>query len=156
MLTVPATIRDYDPNTDTVSVEMTGAGILDSWITGVAIDLTVNRAYLAAGAPATLELPDAHRLCEARVVAITPPTVFKATTKTETGRASFQTDGSGNGSATVTFPSAFASSVAVSAALDNLAPCTISAVSLTQFTLANASPLPINTLVYFTWSATGT
>lgn len=155
MLTLAGTIRDYDSSTDSASVELTGAGVLDTWLDGVSIAPTINRAFIAAGAPLSLALPDAHRLCEARIISVTPPTVLNANARTQQGRGTFSTNNLGYESTTVTFATPYTSAPSVSAALDNLQPCTISAVSTTGFTISNPNPLSVNALIYFSWSAVG-
>jgi hypothetical protein len=156
------TVRSYSSAADTVSVELQGLGIIDTWIDGVKVAQTVNRGLLFYGAAGVLAMPDLHRICEASLVQVLPPSagtgnlVQQAATaiKTETGYQLIQTNGSGNGSAAITFSPAFATTPTVSAIADLLYPVSISGVSTGGCTLS-ISGAPANAYVFVAWSATG-
>ncbi|HZU11413.1 MAG TPA: hypothetical protein VFB58_01120 [Chloroflexota bacterium] len=161
MINVVCTIRDYNAADDTCTVEIQGVGIIDLWVDGVAVAPTVSRGYLVYGASGVLSLPDQHRLCEASLIQVVPPTNLQtlqggSVQRTLTGRTLITTDGTGNGSATVTFSSAFTTAPTVSLLGDNLAGLTVSTVSTTGFTAALTKPGLVHAYVWFSWSATGT
>lgn len=162
MLNVTCTIRDYSPSADTCSVEIQGIGIVEAWLDGVAIAPTVSRGYLVYGAQGVLSLPDAHRLCEASLIQVIPPSALKtvqgtgAVQKTLSGRDQITTNSSGNGSVTITFSSPFSAAPTIAVLGDNLAAINVSAITTNGFTATLASPGTPNSYVLVSWSAGGT
>ena len=155
MIEVMCTVRSYDPNTDTASVEIQGLGIIDTWIDGVKVAQQINRGLLIYGGAGVLSMPDLHRICEASLIQVVPPgSLVVSATKTYTGHDHLQTNGSGAGSVTVTFPVAFTGQPTVYALADALLTMTITGVSTTQFT-ANVTGAPANSFTFVSWSATG-
>lgn len=156
------TVRGYSSSADTVTVELQGLGIIDSWIDGVKVAQTVNRGLLFYGAPGVLSMPDLHRICEASLIQVLPPSAGTGSVvqqnanpvKTQTGYSLITTGAGGSGSTTVTFSPAFATTPTVSALADLLYTVTVSGVSTTGATLA-VSGGPINGYVFVAWSATG-
>lgn len=154
-------IRDYNSSADTCTVELDALGFIESWLDSVKIDPAISRAFIVHGKNCTIAVPDEHRLDEAILVGVgdapTSPTSSNATTaqKTETGRVYVATDGTGAGSQAVTYPAAFTTTApALAASADNHITCTLSAQTITGFTVA-VSGGPINSYVGVTWHATG-
>lgn len=161
MITVACVVRDFNPAGDTCTVEVQGVGIIDLWLDGVAVAPTVSRGYLVDGASGVLAMPDAHRLCEASLIQVIPPTNLQtlesgSVQRTLTGRTLIATDASGNGSAPVTFSSSFTAVPTVSLLGDNLAGLSVSSVSTTGFTAALSRPGQAHAYLWFSWSAAGT
>lgn len=142
-------IRDYDPSSDTATVELTGIGAIDTWITGLKVHIGVKRAALAYGIPCVVEMPDQHRLCEAHVVSLGDPATGSALT-TVNGRTLV-----GYGAnTTIPFGHTFTNPPSdVQASADGKVSCTISSITTTQFNVTIGAGSG-NT--YVTWSATGT
>jgi hypothetical protein len=157
-----ATIRDYNATTDTATVELVGAGIIDTWFDGVVIDASLNRSHLAHGTRITIATPDPHGIGQATVIGIS--TSPKQYTKNDTGhvrryqfgRTYIATDNTGAGSVTVTFPIAFlnATNLQVHAACDDGVTLTVGTPTATQvtFTISGAAH---NSYVYISWHAEG-
>lgn len=156
------TVRGYSSAADTVTVELQGLGIIDSWIDGVKVAQTVNRGLLFYGAPGVLSMPDLHRICEASLIQVLPPTAGTGSpvqqnsnpVKTQTGYSLVSTNGAGTGTTTLAFAPAFATTPTVSALADNLYTVAISGVSTTAATLTVTGG-PVNGYVFVAWSATG-
>ncbi|PZS08603.1 MAG: hypothetical protein DLM70_02470 [Chloroflexi bacterium] len=117
---IPGTIRAYDGPSDSCTVEMTGNGAIDTWLTGIKVDVPVNRAFLVPGQSCTLSLPDANRLCEARVISIVDQVGNIITASgsvvqvVRTGQAQIMPNGAGGGSTAVVFSSPFSAAPTVS------------------------------------------
>jgi hypothetical protein len=146
-------VQDYDPASDTASVICTGIGIIDTWITGVKIDVPINRALMALGVQVTMFVPDPNKLCEAHIVAlpnqpVPATTAAGARTVTETGRLSVFNSSTAN----VTFATPFTSPPQVSIQGDAHTAVTISSVTTTGFTATFAGG-PF--FQWITWQATG-
>jgi hypothetical protein len=153
-------VRDYDAPSDTCTVELIGIGIIDTWLDGCRINAGVNRGYLTHGAEVLLAIPDAHRLCEASIVSINGSGAVLANSggaqKFQTGRVRIPTDGTGAGTITVIFPSAFTVIPQLYAGADELLPLHVGTPTLTQFTLSfSAGTAPANSNIYCTWFALG-
>lgn len=152
-------VRDYSAATDTATVELNTLGIVDTWLDGVKIDAPVSRAYMTNGQLVTVALPDAHRLCEAHIVAV-PGAPLGAVTgsgssqKTETGCIQSFTNNSGAATLSITFPVAFTAAPTVQAGAD-AGTVAVSAITTTGFS-AGVSGAPANAYVWTTWTATGT
>jgi len=142
LYTAQGFIRDYNPTSDTATVELAGLGIIDAWLDGLKIDIGVNRAALVNGAVAILSLPDPHRICEATV-----SQAYKA------GRAYVSTNASGAGSLAVSFGLTFPNVPILWAQFDRPAAYSVTAFTATGFTMNLAGALA-NTVYFFTWSAT--
>jgi hypothetical protein len=146
-------LQDYDPVSDTASVICTGIGIIDTWLTGVKIDVPINRALMALGTQVTMFVPDPNKLCEAHIVAL-PNQPVPATTAagakqvTQTGRLSVFN----SSTASVTFITPFSAAPQVSIQGDAFTSVTITSVSPTGFT-ASFSGGPF--FQWITWQATG-
>jgi hypothetical protein len=154
MQTIACIIRDYNSATDTCTVEVQGAGIVDLWLDGVKIDGAVSRGQLAGGTPAVLSTADPSRLCDAIITAInTPTSVGVAIQKTQSGRTLVQLGGAGTGSASVSFPAAFSTVPSVYATADNGAAVSISAVGFGSMTVSTTGTS--NGFTYVSWTATG-
>src|SRR5947209_2211651 len=61
-------VRDYSASSDTASVELVHHGVIDFWMDGLAVHPAVNRAFLVHGADVTIQVPDAHALCQGIIV----------------------------------------------------------------------------------------
>jgi hypothetical protein len=147
-------------------VELTGVGVIDTWIDGIKINQNMPRSQLVFGTVVTVSMPDAHRICEAIVdgpasvpgEAIQAPPGGLSTSnaqKVEVGRGSMTIDGSGNGSANVVFPAPYSSAPTVRAFADTLVTPSISNVSTTGFTVSIAGSPWLNGTHYFSWQAQG-
>lgn len=164
MIEVIATLRDYDPTSGTASVEIFGAGTIETWVDNITVSPTLEKAHLVYGNQVVLTMPDPSRICEATVTAIylnSQPVVQQGTsattTNTETGFATIVLDANGHGSVSVTFPSAFTAAPTVRALAHMLDPVTISNVTTTGCTLAyNGSHGYPNGYIHTAWTATGT
>jgi hypothetical protein len=162
MIHVICTVRAYDKTADTASVELAGLGVVDTWVDGIKVGPGLARAGLVYGAQGVLAMPDAHRICDATLISLVPPQPIKTvqssgkTQTTLTGRDTIQTDGSGNGSVSVTFSTPFTAAPSISVLADNMAPMNVSAITTTGFTATLAGPGSANSYVQFSWSATGT
>lgn len=163
MYAAAAIIRNYDPATDTCSVQLSGIGVIDAWLDGISIEVGIDRHFLAAGVPCTLVMPDANRLCEATVTALdlsptaavtqySPPSAGNL--RTQSVRAPVATDGAGSGSTSPTWPVPFSVTPTVSAYADSGYPVTISAVTTGGCTLS-VTGAAANTTLYVSVSATG-
>lgn len=156
-----ATVRDYNAAADTCSVELYDLGVIDVWLDGVKVNQTVPRSLLAYGSQVTVAMPDAHRICEA--VVIGPGSVANqaqaagaVVQKTQTGRVGIALDGTGHGSITVTYPSAFSGIPGDLRVLaDKQVVLTLSNIGTSSFTVALGSPGVPNSTVYVSWTATG-
>jgi len=175
MYTAQGFIRNYDPPSDTVTVELAGLGIIDTWLDGIKIDVGVNRAACVNGAIAILALPDPHRICEATVSAVPfnpaslaavvaggtvpPGGTGSGSTTTQTyqsGRNLITSASDGTGSVTTTFAKPFPATPTLSVLFDQPSPgYSITAITATNFTISltagNPAFLPFN----FSWSAHG-
>jgi hypothetical protein len=162
MYAATAFIRDYNQATDTCSVELVGMGVLDTWLDGVKISSTINRAALAGNVEATVTFPDSSRLCEGTVSALIagqqPPTsqASGTNTKLQSVRVGITTGGGGGGSAAVVWPIAFsAPPTQVYASPDNqLGTVSVSAVTAAGCTLTITGG-PINSVSNVTATALG-
>ena len=160
MFHIQGKIRDYAAATDSASVEFEGLGIIDYWFDGIKIDPAVNRGYMVHGAPVTLQVADAHRLCEAIIVGVgdtiaSPVSVGPAgPVGVQSGRAYIATDGSGNGAAAVTYSPAFSAIPTLTVKVDDNHPPALSGASASGFTVSIAHGPP-NSYVYFSWQAGG-
>lgn len=158
--TAIGTVIAYDSGSDTCTVELTSAGVLDQWISGVPVAASINRAYAVYGATCTLDIPDPHRPAEWTITAIQGQaalTVANTTgpVTTKTGSATLQTDANGNMAAQqISFPSAFSAAPTVYAG--GAYKWTISGITTTSFdvTLTNQPSSP-NTSFTLSWSAEG-
>ena len=161
MYLIPATIRDYNAAADTATIELVGAGVIDSWLDGIAIDPALNRSLVVHGAITSVSTPDPHRICEATITAIAgavqPVQAFGGAAQlVQTGRVWILTNTVGQGSTTAVFSQAFSSStnLSVSCSSDFGYPSQISGISATQFTVS-VSAAPPNTYVYLSYEAEG-
>jgi hypothetical protein len=163
MYSASATIRDYDPTTDTCSVELIGIGVIDTWLEGVAIAVGINRHFIAAGVVCTVMMPDAHRLCETTVTALALDPSLATTQYNPAPAGSLQlqsvrvpvpTDGTGHGVASITWPIPFTAAPTVSAYADTGAAVAISAVTTTGCTITISSG-PLNSTLYVSATASG-
>lgn len=157
---VQGTIEVYDPATDSCVCEMTGLGMLETWLTGLKPEAQVNRAFLRPGATCTLSFPDANRLCEGKIVAVTDAstglvsTTVSAAQITQVGLIKVVADISGNGSTAVTFSPAFSSAPTVTTRTPTRGAATISAITTSGFTVTITGAGPLG-LVLIPWSAVG-
>ncbi len=162
-------IRNYDPPSDTVTVELAGLGIIDTWLDGIKIDVGVNRAACVNGAIAILSLPDPHRICEATVSAVpfnpaslaavvsggsVPPGGSATTTTYDSGRNLITSAADGTGTVTTNFTKPFPTIPVLSVLFDQPSPgYSIGTITMTAFTISltagNPAFLPFN----FSWSA---
>lgn len=173
MYTAQGFIRNYDPPSDSVTVELAGLGIIDTWLDGIKIDVGVNRAACVNGAIAILSLPDPHRICEATVSAVpfnpaslaavvtggsVPPggsgSGSTTTTTYDSGRNVITSAQDGTGTVTTNFAKPFPTVPVLSVLFDQPSPgYTIGAITTTAFTISltagNPAFLPFN----FSWSA---
>ncbi len=173
MYTAQGFIRNYDPPSDTVTVELAGLGIIDTWLDGIKIDVGVNRAACVNGAIAILALPDPHRICEATVSAVpfnpaslaavvsggsVPPggtgSGSSTTTTYDSGRNVITSTSNGGGSVTSNFTKPFPTTPVLSVLFDQPSPgYSIGTITTTNFTVnltpGNPAFLPFN----FSWSA---
>ena len=79
-------IRSYDGPSDSCTVEFSGIGNIDTWLSGIKIEAPINRAQLINGAVCTLTMPDANRICEAKIISLTgAPTPAVNTNTSGTG-----------------------------------------------------------------------
>jgi hypothetical protein len=162
MYAATATIRDYNHTTDTCSIELTGIGVIDTWLDGVHIATPLDRSLVVSGALATITFPDASRLCEGVVTsiagAIQPATTTSGgtITRTQSVRAAIATDGVGHGSVAVLWPAPFSvSPTSINASLDyNIGSIAISAITPAGFT-ATLTGGPISSTESFTATAVG-
>lgn len=159
--TAIGTIMAYDSGSDTCTVELTGAGVLDLWITGVKLSSAINRAYAVQGAVCTLDVPDPLHLAQATITAISiQVSMTVANTSgaivTQTGSDILFTDVNGTmGLQPISFPRQF--SVAPTVYAGGRYTWSISAITTTGFnvTLAGPGPFTPNTGFLLTWSAPG-
>lgn len=158
-----AVIRDFNPTSDTCSVELVGIGVIDTWLDGISIEVGINRHFLAAGVSCTVIMPDPNRLCEATITALdlspavattqyNPPPA--GSLRIQSIRVPVTTNGAGAGSVAVTWPTPFSVSPTVSAYADSGSPLSISAVTATGCTIS-VSGAGANTTVYISATATG-
>lgn len=155
-------IRDYNPITDTASVEMEGLGVIEAWFDGLKIHTALNRGLMIHNAPVTLAATDAHRLGEAVITAVGDSPGTATTTQngitltTKVGRGYVSTDAHGVGSSAVLFAPAYpAALVDLTAAADNHSQTSLSAISRSGFTISVNDPTTPNGYVYFSYHATG-
>jgi hypothetical protein len=159
-----ATIRDFNSAADTATIEPVGAGVIDTWLDGVAIDSSINRSFLAHGNTVTVTVPDPMALCQAVITGVAAPPgqpTFSAgapgsgaVQRLQTGRGTIATDGAGAGSLAVTYPIAFTGNPRVYALADNQYALTLSALGTTGFTATIAGG-PANSYVGLSWTAEG-
>lgn len=160
MFHIQGKIRDYKPLTDTATVEFEGIGVIDTWMDGLVVDPSLNRAFLVHGAPVTLQAPDANRLCEAIIVGsgapVTQPVINTgaAAQNVQTGRVIVPTDGTGHGSAAVSFSPGYLSAPSIYIGGDDAAHPTLSAVTGAGFTVT-VSGFLLNSYAQFSWQAVG-
>jgi len=164
LLQTQCIIRDYAQGTDTCSVELTGLGVVEAWMDGVALASSVDRSLVVFGAQAIVNLPDLHRLCNATVIevygqaaqaVVGVPAATTGAVTTQTGRQYIFTDASGNASGTVTFPVAFVSAPQVSITGDSVVGYTVSSVTNTGFNFHLTAARAAYTWLAFTWTARG-
>ena len=153
-------IRDYDPASNTATVELVGVGIIDTWITGMQIHAALSPGQLAGGVPVVVEMPDPHRICEATITSIWQPVAAStgaggAAVFNTTGRAVIATDGTGAGSVTVSFGHTYTSDPTVTASVDGRITPTITGVTTTGATIKITGALA-NASYKCTWTASGT
>ncbi|GAC1637565.1 MAG: hypothetical protein NVS4B2_26420 [Chloroflexota bacterium] len=154
------TIMGYDPASDSCVVELTGLGMLDTWLTGLKPEAQVNRAFLKTGVPCTISMPDAHRLCEARVIAVTDtPAVLTIVTptasqSTQTGVVRIACSLTGSGSTTVTFSPAFSAPPTVTVNRPQTGVAAVSSLTATGFTVTVSGGSPFE-FVQIPWHAVG-
>jgi hypothetical protein len=139
-----ATIRDFNPATYTATIEPVGAGVIDTWLDGVAIDASINPAFLTHGNTVTVTVPDPMALCQAVITGIAAPPsqpTFSAGApgsgaiqRLQMGRGTIATDGAGAGSLAVPYPIAFTANPLVYALTDDQHTLTLSALGTTGFT----------------------
>lgn len=138
MYNLACVIRDYNPTSDTCSVEIQGIGIVDSWLDGVGIAPTVDRAYVVGGSQGVLAMPDLSRMCDATLIQVYPPGTAISYDPDPiivyNGSISIPTDADGNGCADVTFPEPYDQVPVVTASAYDGATLTISNVTETGFT----------------------
>jgi hypothetical protein len=158
--TAIGTVIAYDTSSDTCTVELTSAGVLDQWISGVALSATINRAYAVYGATCTLDIPDAHRPAEWTITAIQGQaqiTVANTTGAviTQTGAGTLQTDASGDmAPQRIAFPSAFSAAPTVS--IGGSYKWSVSSITTTSFYAAlSYQPSSPNSFFSLSWSAQG-
>lgn len=163
---VHATIRDYDPTTNTVTVELTGAGAIEQWISGIKFQTGVNKAHLSSGTPCTLAMPDAHRICEAVVVDVTPimaeaivagatPTAGNAYIE-HVGRSIFYANSSGAiTGATTSFPSSYSTLPEVHIVGDLGRSWSVTGLNLSNFIAALSGTTTPQAGLKFTWRSFG-
>jgi hypothetical protein len=159
MYTAHGYIRDYDPVADTATVELVGIGIIDTWIKGMRVHLSVTRGALAAGIPCTVEMPDPHRICEATIVnvydQITAYAQGTAAQKLANARFQIALDASGNGSLAVTYSSAFTTAPNLAVSCDGRITPGIITPTATGFTASVAVPSNPHGSVVCTYQAVG-
>jgi hypothetical protein len=156
-------VRDYDPATDSCSVELQGMGIIEVWMDGIKAHAGVDRSQLVGGTQVTIDVPDPNRLCEAQIVGVVPQGIphtvdpVVGLLKRLSGRSFVSTDGAGNGSTVVTFPSAFTSTPTISAQGDFFTGVSVppGLVLTTQFEIDVAAPALANSVLSVSWSAVG-
>jgi hypothetical protein len=169
--TITAVLQNYDPSTDSATLLLTGVGVVDQAVGGVAIAANIDRSLLIAGTVVELSMPDVHRLCEATVIALNPP--FPSGSYTGSGgqilpwygRTGFYTDATGFGSVLVSYNGpTFAFSgppTQITLALDYGSPATGTTltpynIGVTTMNVKNTgTPAPANVLVMFTWQVWG-
>jgi hypothetical protein len=163
MYSASGVIRDYNASLDTCSVELTGVGVIDTWLDGIGLDVGIDRHFVAAGVRCTILVPDPNRLCEAIVstLALAPSAGTTQYSPPPTGPLALQsvrlpiaTGGTGAGSTAVTWPVAFSATPSVSASADGGATVAISAITATGCTLSISSGAA-NSTVYVSAVATG-
>ncbi len=157
-------IRDYNPTSNTATVELTGLGIIDVWLDGIAINAGINPSTLVNGTPVALSIPDAHRLCEAVIVSAngtatgSPIAIAQASGVQQylTGRVAIPTDATGYGSITASFGITFSSVPLVYAGADEPLPMHIGLPTTTGVGLSfSAGTAPANSTIFATWYAIG-
>lgn len=156
-------VRQYDPATDTCSVEFEHLGDIEGWMDNIAIDAAISRGFLAHHAQVTLQVADFWRLAEAILIGVgdqpTIPSQLNSAggaVTVQTGRTVISTNGVGSGSTSVTFSPAFTNPpTSLGATADDHRSLALSALTASGFT-ATISGGPINSYVYFTWQASGT
>lgn len=163
--TLAATIRDYNTAADTCTVELNGGGAIDTWMDGVKIASAIDRHWVAPGALCTLSMPDLHRICEAQVIQVNPPTNTgtyvpvqnpqSGVQRIQQGIVHQQCDATGHVTITVTFPIAFAAAPSVRWIGPAGSSWTISAITTTGFTATLAAPLTAYYWVFAMWYAVG-
>jgi len=153
-------IRDYDSTTDTATVELVGIGIIDTWIKGMRVHLSVTRGALAAGIPCTVEMPDPHRICEATIVnvydQVTSFAQGASVQKLWNRRIQIALDASGNGTLNVTYPGAFTVAPNLAVSCDGRVTPGIIANGTAGFSASVAVPSNPNGSVICTYQAVGT
>jgi hypothetical protein len=147
----------------TATVQVLGIGNLDTFHDGYSVSHAIARYLLTPGADVVVDIPDPHHPGDGQVVSVTAVTTTAdhGAAKEQFGSVSVSTDGSGNGTAVVTFPNVFSSfsstpSVTASALASSPAGGTVAAtpISSIQFT-AQVSRATPNTTVSVAWDATG-
>jgi hypothetical protein len=161
MYTAHGYIRDYDPVADTATVELVGIGIIDTWIKGMRVHLSVTRGALAAGIPCTVEMPDPHRICEATIVnvydQVTAYAQGASAQKVKTQRIQIALDAAGNGTINVTYPTpAFAAAPNLAVTCDGRVTPGLISAGVAGFSASVAVPSNPNGSVVCTYQAIGT
>jgi hypothetical protein len=153
-------IRDYDPSTDTASVELVHHGIIESWLTGVKIHPAVNRAFVVHGADVDVALNDENRWDEALItgsgsnVNAVGSSGSSGTITTQTGRAVIGTGAGGAGSASISFSPAFTGTPTLTTSFDNQYTVVIGGLTNAGATISVTGG-PTNANVYCSWEAQG-
>jgi hypothetical protein len=147
----------------TATVQLVGAGNLTTYVDGLAVSGSVPVGLLAPGADVWVDLADRFHAGDGQVVALAG--VMSSSTagagsaqSTQSGSAVVPTDGSGNGSLVVLFPSAFAAAPTVTVGASHVwlgsGHVVATLVSVSGFTISVTGAVH-NASVPVSWSATG-
>ncbi|HZT96998.1 MAG TPA: H-type lectin domain-containing protein [Chloroflexota bacterium] len=118
----------------TATVALTGSGQTETFVDGLTISHAIPQAQLAPGADVTVELADRHHPGDGQVTALAGVSASGSSGPIEySGTILVSTDGSGNGTASISFSPAFASipSVTCSANRGDLGSGTVKATAVT-------------------------
>ncbi|GEM_PF-6500217 len=142
------------------TVQLTGAGGLDTFVDNLTVSHALPMGQLAPGADVLVEMADVHRSGDGQVTALAG--IGDGTTggsvTPQMGTVAVTTDGAGNGTAAVSFPQVYGSppAITVAAARSALAGGSVRAAAITAagFT-AQVTAAPPGIGLALSWSASG-
>ena len=143
------------------TVQLTGLGNYETFHDGYAVSHAIDRSLLVAGADIVVEVADRHRPGDGQVISVAGISTGSSVGSMEQfGSILVTTDGSGNGSAAVTFPNTFGSfasapAVSLSAGATSLGAGSLTAVATTTsgFTINVAGASAISSVIAVAWDA---